>query len=1799
MASGLGMVQTYFDLMELSLMQQNVFKWAWGKIWRPVRGSVRALLPDAFVPAWDVAVGFTGLTATQLGNLWGVSPWLCVFVVCFCLLFLRVARRKYNESTFMEKLRTVNLWLLYVGEIYWWIGEVVIHLLSYVFMYLVYDSLCAYLPWAVVAPLVCVSVVVNTGMLVAKVFEPKGKKIVIPLNPLHCKWVVGTDGSKHVNIDGEMIIVEVKEFVSEGAPVNGESARVVWKPREMAMGPECLAKGKYLSGGAKMKKSNFYIGLRGKSATGTPMPENLTGLWFCEDMKKGQGIFTTYHSILELLRHPASELVVSHDLQTWISYPSVFSKSVQDWKVVNATGSFNMEKDKCTAADAVYCLNSGFSAARLGVQMRKHFKNYKIPTVVTVFHARRSLPIGINQGTVCATKEEVDDCGLLYSNYNSDCGTSGSIVDSGSTPETEAVAGMHLGCSTAKLGFPNVFVGLNVLNMCMARAHGIEGDPMAHVMSNPTVELIARLCASFIAVDGITGESGGGNSKTRTDFQKLMRSSRFKRKGKKYVAMLLYDIKAGSYNPYFTGLDEDRKRARDMLDDIEYMDVHDEDTHVVFEDEVKAAAHAARVYKKTAAIADRGRGDYSERTRETKHQSGALPDLYARSVWNVLAGGPVLVQPLDGVDLGPYEYCPFVEEELPEEIRPRAVLPQTVDGVTYDFVMEPKADPNVECVQVEVTPREENKAKEPEAPQVEVVPCEEETPAVEPLVVEEQPLEPVAEDPVAEEAEEHPAVEQELTAADEEVASETEAVQVEEVIEEQKVPEVDKAFEDLPSLEQIAEWRAVHKKYPMMVKPPYTNKDYVDPRSPVAESAAPVDPPGLPALEKKTELEILKEKLCNKMYHVRVHQSLWKEPKNVFIDTLLKSYSTEVVYEIPSAHPSEEGIVHLLTETIAEISNPGESVLVVGDSTTCSGIRSSRKEVAEAVEAWLRRPVYIASVSGASFSDRSNSFVNQIEEIIEGCYFYDKVLLVGGWNESVPKPRHIENFFRAVPLVLETSKSYDFGEDEELAADPIQVEPALKPLSVAKCPPPVREPPAPPVVSVAVSPVLGKGKPGAVKDPPTGHGVGVTLPLPKVFGPSDSEAKKSEKEAKSTLIREKLKREEAKVSAKEAKRAPQGTTVEKVAPVVTPQCVNAAPGVKTWFETLMMFCEGSAEAVSEMVGVFLPPPRPSINVKPKATRPENVGPTKLPAYHDDIPESNLDAEGNVISYAGNLEESQKALDELDNFVREELMQPGKLKTLKVSEFFSRLGEIRSKHAISHKVSSELMRKLFPRNCGKMPKEQGKVEPKVDHCTYVGTCHELQGDKEDVPVTPEVLAEQMLKCKEFGLINEDGTMQYHSAKRSVKAMKASLRQQLGAKLPRTRGYTPEHLEAFIAGQPSQPYDEDPSVADYMAGLVKQVDNSKTTAFSKVYNRQPLKLGYWNDLNCFESTLRVLYTVALTTLCTNEFVENSSAIDKFEMCLIEPEVCFVKDEMHPLKKVKEERWRLIWNASAHAEVVTRFFHDFQNKLNIMLFQDGWTHSEACPTFGACPGMGHHDEGHQQVCDAMRRMGVKSKADAKGWDFSVTHALWKCDGFVRARLAEAGGWPPLMCDAILRFASCCADHIIVLGKNLFMVNRKGIMGSGSVSTSATNSTMRAVIHSECRWADCGVVSLCLTMGDDIACKDVITEAQITRSKELGMMLSDYEEVKDDVVDFTSHLYDLKTGCVIFNNVKKLIARICMLPQLVTQEQVVGMLFAVRNNCGDDLSLVRRALDAAGGALFKGLEDRCLTCMDTKCVL
>ena len=61
--------------------------------------------------------------------------------------------------------------------------------------------------------------------------------------------------------------------------------------------------------------------------------------------------------------------------------------------------------------------------------------------------------------------------------------------------------------------------------------------------------------------------------------------------------------------------------------------------------------------------------------------------------------------------------------------------------------------------------------------------------------------------------------------------------------------------------------------------------------------------------------------------------------------------------------------------------------------------------------------------------------------------------------------------------------------------------------------------------------------------------------------------------------------------------------------------------------------------------------------------------------------------------------------------------------------------------------------------------------------------------------------------------------------------------------------------------------------------------------------------------------------------------------------------------------------------------RLFHDAQNYAEIAAYQSDLTHSDVCPTFRGCPGMGHHDAGKAQTCSAMHRL--REKADlSKGF-------------------------------------------------------------------------------------------------------------------------------------------------------------------------------------------------------------------------
>jgi len=586
--------------------------------------------------------------------------------------------------------------------------------------------------------------------------------------------------------------------------------------------------------------------------------------------------------------------------------------------------------------------------------------------------------------------------------------------------------------------------------------------------------------------------------------------------------------------------------------------------------------------------------------------------------------------------------------------------------------------------------------------------------------------------------------------------------------------------------------------------------------------------------------------------------------------------------------------------------------------------------------------------------------------------------------------------------------------------------------------------------------------------------------------------------------------------------------------------------------------------------------------------PESTKASCLPKFHSKVPEENKER------YVGNQIETDVSVALMDNLMQQLMSEDDTYANLTISEFFGKLSEIKKIAQIDHDFESELRDILFPKAV-----VENKNQQTIPGTVGLGMNPGLNAvNNKTAVVTGDVL--QRFKDFDMMLFDDDGNpvldekgnpaMKYVPAQRTAAGMRKSLTHQLGSKLERTADYDAEHVEKFAEGQVEVPFKDMPLLA-YFTELVSHVDGTKPTAYSKTYDGCEIKQKYWGGPFARNNIMRVLYTICVITLMTSEFSEQSTAQQKFEMGAIEPEVAFIKDEMHSFKKAEVNRWRMIWNAGAHNEMVVRFFHDFQNKGDIAVFAAGLTHSEGVENFGSCPGMGHHDDGHAHMTAAMKRMGkdkpeseppVVSQADASGWDFGVTQALWKVDGWIRAKLAENAGWPPAMCQAILNFAGCCADHLLCVGRDVYMIIRKGIMGSGCASTSASNSRMRGCVHSQSRWADVLRVSLSLTMGDDIACADSLTDEQKDRTEALGCRLSDYKEVQlvngEYIVDFTSHNYNVKAGTAIFNNVEKLLARILMSEKPLELEQVCGVMFAIRNNDDATKERVRNAIIVTG---------------------
>jgi hypothetical protein len=410
------------------------------------------------------------------------------------------------------------------------------------------------------------------------------------------------------------------------------------------------------------------------------------------------------------------------------------------------------------------------------------------------------------------------------------------------------------------------------------------------------------------------------------------------------------------------------------------------------------------------------------------------------------------------------------------------------------------------------------------------------------------------------------------------------------------------------------------------------------------------------------------------------------------------------------------------------------------------------------------------------------------------------------------------------------------------------------------------------------------------------------------------------------------------------------------------------------------------------------------------------------------------------------------------------------------------------------------------------------------------------------------------------------------------VRRSINAQFHKKLSRTTNYSKDHLEEYFKGLPAPAWNGDLTLEEYFRKILKGVSPNKGSAWNKCTGESTK--GEWiaNRETGQSNLLSVIYRILLVAATEHDLVLRTSPKGLFEAGLLVPEELFAKDEIHLNKKVDSDRLRIIWNAAVSAELVLRFFHDTQNKLEIELYQAGYTHSKEFPNFGSCSGMGHHDEGIKETCQAMRNLlngedgsrphnGVST--DASGWDISVTRALWMADAHRRAYAACEGHFPFGWCYGLLNLGAILSAHVIVIGREMFEVRWFGMLSSGCSSTTSSNTNMRGIVQSEPHWRQTKArgdpkVGKSLCMGDDNHAKDPTSEDMKDVWIQLGVKIDEDGETipHGKPIPFTSHLYFINEDTAEFNNGPKICLRLAYHGhQKLTKEQATGIRFAVRH--------------------------------------
>lgn len=276
--------------------------------------------------------------------------------------------------------------------------------------------------------------------------------------------------------------------------------------------------------------------------------------------------------------------------------------------------------------------------------------------------------------------------------------------------------------------------------------------------------------------------------------------------------------------------------------------------------------------------------------------------------------------------------------------------------------------------------------------------------------------------------------------------------------------------------------------------------------------------------------------------------------------------------------------------------------------------------------------------------------------------------------------------------------------------------------------------------------------------------------------------------------------------------------------------------------------------------------------------------------------------------------------------------------------------------------------------------QTKVSP--EHANYIGKTPYKSGDFKSVPWKTHDKCDGWFETwKPYVWDNKGNRPSGSMAAKGPEYIVRSLNSQLSRKYRRKQAYSARHLAHFSRGLPAPDVEEllDMSIEDYFVYLFHDINASKGTAHSRLSGHMT-KGDFMRDP---ETILACILTIFLTVALDHTIAAGASPLALFEYGILCPEEIFGKNEIHLNKKVDADRLRIIWNAAARFEIVMRFFHHLQNKIEIALFQEGCTHTPAYPTFGQCVGMGHDENGIQRTCEANQRMTSFQAEEAEGFD------------------------------------------------------------------------------------------------------------------------------------------------------------------------------------------------------------------------